>query len=98
MTRPYGPQTELKDINGFWHYPHYGNQGGTPGSSIRCGGYKLIKFFEDGRVELYNLRDDVGENRDLSESLPEIAARLKQMLSRWRLDVNALIPQPNPDW
>ncbi len=40
----------------FWHYPHYGNQGGTPGSSVRCGDYKLIEFFEDGRLELYNLR------------------------------------------
>ncbi|MCG8481326.1 MAG: hypothetical protein MI724_19685 [Spirochaetales bacterium] len=39
----------------FWHYPHYGNQGGTPASSIRRGDYKLIEFFEDRRVELYNL-------------------------------------------
>lgn len=41
----------------YWHYPHYGNQGGTPGSSIRMGGdYKLIEFFETGKCELYNLK------------------------------------------
>lgn len=39
----------------FWHYPHYGNQGGTPGSSVHAGAYKLIEFFEEGRLELYNL-------------------------------------------
>ena len=45
----------------FWHYPHYGNQGGTPGSSLRAGDFKLIEFFEDGRLELYNLRLDIGD-------------------------------------
>ena len=50
----------------FWHYPHYGNQGGTPGASLRMGDYKLIKFFEDNRVELYNLREDSGEKHDLA--------------------------------
>ncbi len=50
----------------FWHYPHYGNQGGTPGSAVRDGDWKLIEFFEDGRLELYNLPDDIGENTDLS--------------------------------
>jgi arylsulfatase A-like enzyme len=82
----------------FWHYPHYGNQGGTPGSSVRAGDYKLIEFFEDGRIELYNLREDIGEARDLSGEMPEIAARLRSMLSTWRARVEARIPQPNPDY
>ena len=56
----------------FWHYPHYGNQGGTPGSSVRADDYKLIEFFEDGRLELYNLRDDIGEERNLAEQMPQI--------------------------
>ncbi|MFW6279377.1 MAG: sulfatase [Bacillota bacterium] len=82
----------------YWHYPHYGNQGGTPGSSIRMGDYKLIEFFEDGRVELYNLRQDVGEKNNIAEQKPEIAAEMKQKLIRWRKSVEAKIPQPNPDW
>ena len=82
----------------FWHYPHYGNQGGTPGSSVRSGDYKLIEFFEDGRLELYNLRDDIGEERNLAEQMPQIRDRLHGLLREWRENVEAKIPQPNPDW
>jgi arylsulfatase A-like enzyme len=58
----------------FWHYPHYGNQGGTPGSSVRMGDYKLIEFFEDNHLELYNLREDLGEKNlaKMSLSTPEM--------------------------
>jgi arylsulfatase A-like enzyme len=82
----------------FWHYPHYGNQGGTPGSSVRCGDYKLIEFFEDGRLELYNLREDVSEERNLADEEPQIAEELKTMLTVWREKVEAKIPEPNPDY
>ncbi len=76
----------------FWHYPHYGNQGGTPGSSIRMGDYKLIEFFEDGRIELYNLRDDIGEDHDLARGKPELATEMQERLAEWRERVEALIP------
>jgi arylsulfatase A-like enzyme len=82
----------------FWHYPHYGNQGGTPGSSIRVGDIKLIYFFEDNRVELYNLRDDPGENVDISALMPDYAAQLAERLSNWRAAVEAKTPLPNPDY
>jgi len=82
----------------FWHYPHYGNQGGTPGCSVRAGDHKLIEFFEDGRVELYNLREDVGEDRDLSRERPDLTERLRTMLHEWQKRVGAKIPQPNPDY
>ena len=81
----------------FWHYPHYGNQGGTPGSSVRNGDYKLIEFFEDDRLELYNLRDDIGEDRDLAADDPQTRDRLHAQLKAWREKVEAKIPQPNPD-
>lgn len=80
----------------YWHYPHYGNQGGTPGSSIRKGKYKLIEFFEDSRVELYNLIEDIGEEHDLADEMPEIAKELKKMLTDWRIKVEAKIPVKNP--
>ncbi|MFW6303219.1 MAG: sulfatase [Candidatus Sumerlaeota bacterium] len=82
----------------FWHYPHYGNQGGTPGSSIRWGDYKLIEFYEDGRLELYNLREDIGEKNNLAAIEPETTKRLHDRLVQWRNEVEALYPEPNPDW
>ena len=82
----------------FWHYPHYGNQGGTPGSSVRAGDYKLIEFFEDGRVELYNLREDISEEHNIAEANPNVTDRLKGMLADWRKRVEAKIPEPNPDY
>ena len=82
----------------FWHYPHYGNQGGTPGCSVRMGDYKLIEFFEDGRLELYNLRTDVGETHDLAEADPERTRAMHERLVDWRDGINALLPEPNRDW
>lgn len=82
----------------YWHYPHYGNQGGTPGSSIRMGDYKLIEFFEDGRIELYHLRNDIHEKYDLSKLDPERAEKMKTMLAGWRENVEAKIPERNPDY
>ena len=82
----------------FWHYPHYGNQGGTPGSSIRQGDWKLIEFFEDGRLELYNLRDDIGEDHNCAAEQPAIARQLHNQLVAWRDSIEAKIPQRNPDW
>ena len=82
----------------FWHYPHYGNQGGTPGSSVRAGDFKLIEFFEDGRLELYNLCEDPGEEQNLAEEQPDRTERLHSMLVQWREEVEARIPRPNPDY
>jgi len=82
----------------FWHYPHYGNQGGSPASSLRAGDYKLIEFFEDGRLELYNLKDDISEDHDLSGDLADVTVDLHDLLLRWREDVSARLPQPNPDY
>jgi arylsulfatase A-like enzyme len=82
----------------FWHYPHYGNQGGTPGSSVRAGDHKLIQFFETGHLELYNLREDIGETTDLADVLPDVRDRLKQLLTDWQERVEAKIPKVNPDF
>ena len=82
----------------FWHYPHYGNQGGTPGSSIRAGDYKLIHFFEEDRVELYNLRKDISEEKNLVGEMPDMAKQMKAQLAEWRERIEAKIPQPNPEY
>lgn len=82
----------------FWHYPHYSNQGTTPGSVVRVGDYKLIEYFEDGRLELFNLADDLGETRNLARDLPGTTRELRQRLADWRETVCAQIPRPNPDY
>ncbi|MBE7497946.1 MAG: sulfatase [Verrucomicrobiaceae bacterium] len=79
-----------------WHYPHYGNQGGAPGAAIRRGDWKLIHWFEDDRKELYNLRDDIGETRDLADREPERVNAMFTELQAWQRDVGALMPVKNP--
>jgi arylsulfatase A-like enzyme len=78
----------------FWHYPHYGNQGGTPGGAVRDGDWKLIEWYEDGRRELFNLRDDISETRDRSAELPEKTRALAASLAAWRRQVGAVMPSP----
>jgi len=82
----------------FWHYPHYGNQGGTPSAAVRTGDWKLIEFFEDDGLELYHLDDDVREKRDLSDHRPEKRDALYARLREWREDVGARMPEENPDF
>lgn len=82
----------------YWHYPHYGNQGDTPACAIRAGDWKLIEHFEDGRLELYHLRRDPGEDHDCAAAEPARVKRLHNKLKRWRRSVEALIPKPNPNY
>ncbi|MGE9271333.1 MAG: sulfatase [Verrucomicrobiales bacterium] len=82
----------------FWHYPHYSNQGGKPASAIREGDWKLIQFYEDGQVELYNLADDLGEQHNLADAEPAIRDRLERQLQNWIEATHALIPQHNSNW
>jgi arylsulfatase A-like enzyme len=85
----------------FWHYPHhqhYQQGGATPYAAVRSGDYKLIEFFNDVHVELYNLRGDIGEQRDLAASHPEIADKLRTRLHEWRKQVGAQMPTPNPKY
>lgn len=80
----------------FWHYPHYGNQGGSPGSAVRVGDWKLIEFFEDDHVELYNLATDIGETTDLSKTEAGKVDELRDLLHKWRQEVGARVPSANP--
>lgn len=80
----------------YWHYPHYGNQGGSPSSAVRQGKWKLIQWYEDGRVELYDLEKDIGEKYDVSKVYPEITERLHDRLKAWLKAVDAKMPSPNP--
>ena len=88
----------LTDRPIFWHYPHYGNQGGTPASSLRYGKWKLIEFFEDMHTELYDLDEDPSETLNLSDVYSLKRDELKKMLHDWRESISAKIPQRNPQW
>ncbi|WP_207534126.1 sulfatase [Desertivirga arenae] len=92
----------------FWHFPAYleGYNADKrhkdifrtrPVSAIRSGDYKLLEFYEDHRVELYNIKEDIGETNDLAVKLPEKKKELYDKLQQWKKDVKAPVPtQPNP--
>jgi arylsulfatase A-like enzyme len=82
----------------FWHYPHYGNQGGAPGAAIRRGDWKLIEWFEDNRAELFNLKTDLGEQTDLSAKDPERMQKMRDELHAWQKQVGAKLPTPNSNF
>lgn len=82
----------------FWHFPGYLGAGQdswrtTPAGAIRTGDWKLIEFFEDGRLELYNLRDDIGEQNNLAAKMPDKASDLHARLVAWREAIHAPMPQ-----
>ena len=91
------PEATLPRKQLFFHYPHY-YPTTTPVSAIREGDWKLLEFFEDLRVELYNLADDLGEQHNLADQHPQRVADLRRKLHRWRRDVSAQMPVPNPDF
>jgi arylsulfatase A-like enzyme len=91
----------LKRTELFWHYPHHQHYqlGGTmPYGAVRSGDFKLIEFFNDMHVELYNIRDDIGEQRDLVKVQPKKVAELRDRLHDWRQEIGAQMPTPNPKY
>ena len=82
----------------FWHYPHYGNQGGAPGGAVREGDWKLIEWYEDGTLELYNLAEDIGEKNNLAARNSDQVKTLHEKLVAWRKQTGAVMPTPNPNF
>ncbi|OYW73961.1 MAG: sulfatase [Verrucomicrobia bacterium 12-59-8] len=82
----------------FWHYPHYGNQGGAPGAAMRLGDWKLIQWFEQEQPELFNLKDDLSETKNLAAQESERVKAMLAELQAWQKDVGALIPTENAEY
>ena len=80
----------------FWHYPVYHHA--VPASVVRKGDWKLIHFLDDDHLELYNLKEDIGETDNLVETYPDKTRELRQLLDDWRIEVNAEMPVKNPDF
>ena len=88
----------------FWHFPAYLQGSGgtwrtTPAGAVRQGEWKLLEFFENGRLELYNLERDIGEKNNLARIAPEKTKELHNLLRNWRKSVNARVPtELNPKY
>lgn len=79
----------------YFHYPNYAfHRGNRLGAAIRSGNHKLIKYFEDDSVELFDLKADIGETKNLAGQLPGLADRLKSKLNRWLVETSANLPTP----
>ena len=81
----------------YWHFPHYSNHGmQSPGGAIRLGDYKLLEYFENNTIQLFDLSNDIGEQHDLAAERPDKAAELRSMLHTWRNDIAAKMMPANP--
>ncbi|BBO33326.1 sulfatase [Lacipirellula parvula] len=91
----------LADRSLYWHYPHYQHyqqEGTTPYAAVRRGDWRLVEFYDDHRVELYNLKDDPSERTNVAASSPELVKSLQDELHAWLGAVNAQMPTPNPNY
>lgn len=88
------PAADLPDRDLHWHFPHYYDTT-TPVSAIRHGDWKLLEYYEDGQLELYHLKDDLGETRNLADSQPSVLHDLHTRLATWRKSVDAQLPEKN---
>jgi arylsulfatase A-like enzyme len=92
-------QEKISDRAIYWHFPHYSNHGmQSPGGAVRYGDYKLLEYFENNTVQLFNLAVDPGEQVDLSHTQQEKASELRAMLHQWRKEIKGQMPQSNPDY
>ena len=80
----------------YWHYPHYHGSSWKPGASIRDGDWKLIEFYHHDKVELYNLVNDISEQKNLAARQPKKTAELRAKLRAWQKTMKAKMPVPNP--
>ena len=80
----------------YWHLPHYTNQGSRPAGAVRDGDWKLVEHYDDDRVQLFNLANDIGESRNLASAEPARTAALREKLRAWRKSVDAQENGPNP--
>ena len=79
----------------FWHFPHYSNHGyQSPGGAVRLGRYKLLEYYENGTLQLFDLLEDVGEQTNIADAKPEVTAELVELLKSWRESVDAKMPFP----
>jgi hypothetical protein len=82
----------------YWHYPHFSNQLGRPSGAMRDGVFKLVESYETGKVELFNLAEDIGEKNDLSVAHPDKVKTMMADFRNWQKMLRVNMPLPNPDF
>lgn len=87
---------EIKRDALYWHYPHYGNQGGAPAAAMRMGKWKLIEWYENNNVELFDLEKDMAEQSNIANNFPYVKNKMLGMLHEWQKKEHAVMPTPNP--
>lgn len=95
----FGKETEGRkspDRPLIWHFPHYNNQGGRPAGAVRLGHRKLVVNYDTDTAELYDLKSDIGEEKDLASQYPDEVGQLRAILTAFRTKVNAQENKPNP--
>ncbi|QDH80911.1 sulfatase [Echinicola soli] len=89
---------KMKSRDFYWHYPHYGNQGGDPSAIIRSGDWKLIYYWENKQSELYNLSTDPYEQQNVAASKGKMVKKLTQKLLAYLESHQANYPYPDPGY
>jgi arylsulfatase A-like enzyme len=82
----------------FWHFPHYTNQGSRPAGAMRDGNWMFVEYYDEDKVELYNLAVDRSETHNLADQQPKRARKMRQELASWRSEMNAQSNKPNPNF
>jgi uncharacterized sulfatase len=89
----------------YWHYPHYHGSGMVPGAAMRSGKWKLVEWYEksllgetESAFELYDLENDISESTNLADTMESLTRELAADLAKWREEVNAQMPTPNPQY
>jgi arylsulfatase len=82
----------------FWQFPHYTNQGSRPSGAMRDGDWMLVEYYDEERVELYSLPQDIGETQNLADRNPERVVQMRAALAAWRQQISAQSNRPNPDF
>ena len=88
----FDPKIIRPDQPAYWHYPHFSNQMGRPAGAMRLGDYKLTESYETGEMELYNLRDNISESKNLAASMPKKKQEMAAQLKAWQQQVKANMP------
>lgn len=82
----------------YWHFPHDSNRGiQSPDWAIHEGEHKLLEYYENNTVQLFDLKDDIGEQNDIAAEMPARAEQLRRKLREWREQIAATIMEQNPD-
>ncbi len=90
------PKTKLDRRSIYFHYPNYAfHKKNRLGSAVRSGDYKLIKFYDQNSIELYDLKNDIGETNNLASTMPKMAQEMRSDLESWLQQTKASQPRSN---